>query len=119
MDFLVPVDHKVELNESEKKDKYLHHMWEFKKNVEHESGAFTNYYWCSWYCHERVNKGTTWLGNKGKSGYHPNYYTIKIGQNTEKSPGLGETCRHSNFSEKPSANADMKNSQGVKCVSCP
>ena len=27
------------------------------------------------------------LVNNGTSGDHPNYYTIEIGQNTEKSPG--------------------------------
>ena len=27
--------------------------------------------------------------------------------------GLEETCCHSNFSERPSADADVKNSQGV------
>ena len=27
------------------------------------------------------------FGNKRKSGDHPNYSIIKIGQNTEKSPG--------------------------------
>ena len=32
------------------------------------------------------------------------------GQNPEECWGLEETCCHSNFREKPSANADVKNS---------
>ena len=32
-------------------------------------------------------KGTGGLGNKRKSGDHPNYCIIEIVQNTEKSPG--------------------------------
>ena len=42
---------------------------------------------------------------------HPNYSIIENGQNTEKSPGnLRRTSSHSNSSERPSANADVKNS---------
>ena len=34
-----------------------------------------------------IFKGTGRLGNKRTSGDHPDYGIIKIGQNTEKSPG--------------------------------
>ena len=34
-----------------------------------------------------IDNGTGELGNKKTSGNHPNYSMIKIGQNTEKSPG--------------------------------
>ena len=55
-----------------------------------------------------LGKVTKWLikglGNKRTSGDHPDYCIIEIGQNT---------CCHSNSSEKPPANADVKNSQGV------
>ena len=37
--------------------------------------------------HQRIIKGTGGLGNKRKSGDHPNYYIIENGQNTEKSLG--------------------------------
>ena len=53
---------------------------------EHEGDDYTNCHWCSWYSHERTIKGTGGLGNKRMSGDHPNYYIIKISQNTEKSP---------------------------------
>ena len=58
-------------------------------------------------------KGPEDLEVGGTSGDHPNYRIIENGQNTEKSPGdLRETCCYSNSSERPSANADVKNSKG-------
>ena len=49
------------------------------------------------------------------TGDDSNNSFVEISQNTEKSPGhlmrLEENCTHSNSSEKPSANAGMKNSQ--------
>ena len=55
--------------------------------MEHESDVYTNYNWCSWYSHQRINKGTGGLGNKRTSGDHLNYCIIEIGLNTEKGPG--------------------------------
>ena len=50
---------------------------------------------------------------KSTSGDHSNHCIIEIGQNTEKSTGdlrrLEETCCLSKSSEKPSANAGVKN----------
>ena len=61
-----------------------------------------------------IIKGTGGLGTERMSGDHPNYYISEVGQNTKKDTWrLEVTCRHSNFSEKSSANADVKNSQGV------
>ena len=34
-----------------------------------------------------IGIGTGGLGNKRTSGDYPNYFIIKIGQNTERSPG--------------------------------
>ena len=56
-----------------------------EKTVEHESDVYTNYNWCSWYNYQRINKRTGGLGNK--SGNHPHYCIIEIGQNTERRPG--------------------------------
>ena len=57
------------------------------------------------------------IGNKRTSGDHPNYSFDEIGQNTGTSPRdmrrLEETCCHSNSCERPSANTDVKSSQGV------
>ena len=83
MDFAVPADHRVKLKASEKKINTLLGSW---KTVEHKSNVYTNYNWCFWYSHRRIIKGTGGLGNKRTSRDHPNYYTIEIGQNTEKSP---------------------------------
>ena len=40
--FAVSVDHKINLKESEKKDKYLDLARELKKNIEHEGDNYTN-----------------------------------------------------------------------------
>ena len=45
------------------------------------------------------------------SGDYPIYYTIDIGQNTEKSPENLRSCCHSDSSERLSANVGVKNSQ--------
>ena len=46
LDFAVPEDHRVNLKEGEKKDKYLDLARELKKTVEHESNDCANYDWC-------------------------------------------------------------------------
>ena len=52
-------------------------------------------------------------GNNGTGGECLNYSIVEIGQNTEKSPG--DLRRFAvTQTEKPSANAQVKNSQGVK-----
>ena len=55
--------------------------------MEHESDGDTNFNCYSWYNHQIIVSGTGGLGNKRTSGDHPNYFIIKIGQNTEKSHG--------------------------------
>ena len=105
MDFAVPADYSVKLKECEKKNKYPDLAWELKKNC----GTWKCYWW-SWY--QKIGKETGELGNKRTSRDHPNYSIIKISLKTKKSPGeYEETCYHSNSSEKPSANAGVKNSQ--------
>ena len=87
VDFAVPVDHRIELKENEKKDRYIEHTRELKKTVEHESDNYTscNRYFC--YSHQKIIKGTRGLGNNRTNVDHPNYYIIENSQNTEKSPG--------------------------------
>ena len=79
-------DYRKKLKESEKKDKYLDLTRKQKKTEEHKSDVYTNYNWCSWYSHQRTNKGTKGLGNKRMSRDHLNYCIIEISQNTGKSP---------------------------------
>ena len=59
-----------------------------------------------------MDKRTRGLENNVTSGDHPNYCIIEIDENTEKkSWRLEETWYHSNSSERPSANIDVKNSR--------
>ena len=61
-----------------------------------------------------IGTRTGGLGNKRTSRDHPNYSIIEIGQNTEKSPGdLKRLAVTQTLVKKPSANADVKNSEGV------
>ena len=46
VDFAVPADHRINLKESEKKDKYLDLARELKKTMEHESNDCANCDWC-------------------------------------------------------------------------
>ena len=54
--------------------------------MKHESDDDTNCNRCVWYNPLRIGKGTGKLGNKRTSGDHLKYSTVKIGQNTKKSP---------------------------------
>ena len=55
--------------------------------MEHESNGDTNRNWCTRYSHQRIGRRNGGLGDKRMSGDHSNDSIIKIGQNTEKSPG--------------------------------
>ena len=59
-----------------------------------------------------IGKGT---GNQKTNGDYPDYSIVKIGQNTEKSPG---DMSHSNFSGIPSAivGVKKKNSQRSEII---
>ena len=54
--------------------------------MEHEGDNYANDKWCFWYSHQKIIKGTGWLGNKTTGGDSPNYYIIENDQNPEKSP---------------------------------
>ena len=87
VDFVVLDDHRVKLKENEKRDKYRDLARELKKIVKHEKSGNPNHNWCSWYSHQRIDARTGRLRNKRTSGDHPNYYIIKISQNTEEIHG--------------------------------
>ena len=61
--------------------------------MEHESDRDTNCNSLASYRHHRIVTGTGGFGNKMTSGDHPNDSIIKIGQNTEKSPGVKNSYR--------------------------
>ena len=58
-----------------------------------------------------IIKGAGGLGSWRTDRDYPTDSIAEDGQNTETR--LKETCCHSNSSEKPSANTDVKNSKGV------
>ena len=80
--------------------------------MEHESDGFTDCNRCSWYSHQRIIKRTG--GHDRTSEDYPNYSIVKIGQNTEKSPGDLRRLAVSQtpVKDQPSGNTDMKNSHG-------
>ena len=87
VDFTVLADHRVNLKESKKREKYLELARELKMTMEHEDDGDTKCNWRARYSHQRIGRGTEGLGNKGTIGDHPNYSMVEIGQNTERSPG--------------------------------
>ena len=87
VDLAVLTDQRVKLKESKKIDQYLDLATELKKIMEHEDDSATDYNWCTWNNPQRIGKRTGRLGNKRTNRDHPEYSIIKIGQNTEKSPG--------------------------------
>ena len=64
VDFAVPADHRIKLNEIEKKDKYIDLARELKKKqtMEHEGDNYTNWDWYILYSNWRTIKGTKGLG---------------------------------------------------------
>ena len=71
----------------QKRDEYLDLAREPEKTMKHENDGKTNCNRFARYSHPRIDKVTGGIGNKNTSGDHPNNSSIKIDQNTEKSPG--------------------------------
>ena len=107
VDFAVLADHRIKLKECEKKDTYLNLARELKKLwnvlvtiIPIVIGAF-----------ETVTKGTgrTWkLADEERPSKLLHYW--KQPEYWEESGRLEKTCCHSNSSERPLVNADVKNS---------
>ena len=55
--------------------------------MEHEGDGDTSCGWCTWNDPQRIGRETGRFGNKRTSGDRPEYSIIKIGQESEKSPG--------------------------------
>ena len=107
VDFAAPANHRIKLKECEKRDKYLDLARELKKLwnmavtiIPIVIGAFGT-----------VTKGLLkiWkLVAEWRSSKQQHYW--KQPEYWEESWRFGETCCHSISSERPSANADVKNS---------
>ena len=69
VDFAIPTDNRVKINESEKIGKYLNLARERKKNktVRHEGDGDTNCSWCTWNGLQRIRKETRRTGNQRKT----------------------------------------------------
>ena len=86
MDFAVPADQWVKLKEIKKRDKYLD-LAKDLKTMGHEDDADTDCNWCARNKPRSIRKGTGSVVNKRTSGDHPDDSIIKIGHNTDESPG--------------------------------
>ena len=99
MDFAFLGDHRVKLKKKQKKntkkqkqktkqkiDKYLDFARELK-TMKHKMTVIPIVIGALGAVTKGLVKGLEELGNKRTSGDHPNYSIIKIGKNTEKSPG--------------------------------
>ena len=88
VNFVVPADHRAKLKESEKKDKYLDFIRELKK---------------PWHLKVTIISIVIFSVIKGLvQGLEDLEITLE------------ETCCHSNSRERPSTNADVKKSSGIK-----
>ena len=79
MDFAVSADHRINLKEGKKSDKYLDLARVQKKTVEHGSDDDTKCNWCARYSSQMISTGIGGLENKRTSGDHKNYSIVEIG----------------------------------------
>ena len=84
MNFTVPIDHRVKIKENEKRDKYLRtkkRLWHMKVMVRPIIiGVLRT-------IPKSLVKGVRRIGNRRMNHDDPDYSTVEISQNTEKSPG--------------------------------
>ena len=78
--------------------------------MEHEGDNYTNHDWCFWYSHQRIIKGTGGLEVGEWVEIIQTTTLLRTGRILRR---VQKTCCHSNFSERPSAKTDVKNSQGI------
>ena len=108
VDFAVLADHRIKLKESEMKDKYLDLYSKLKKKLWNMKVTFIPIVIDALGTVTKgLIKGQEDLKIRGR------VEIIQITEYWEEYWRLEETCCHSNSSEKPSTNADMKNSQEV------
>ena len=82
--------------------------------MEYRGDGDTNCNWCTWNDLQKLEKRSGKVENLRRSWDYPNYGIVQIGQKTEKNPGdLKKLVWHSDSSERPPRNTDVKNSQWV------
>ena len=110
MDFAILADHRGKIKESEKRVKYLDLARKLKMLLNMRVTVILIIIGILGMVPKSLKKGLEVLVIKDNSR-PSNYNFIKIGQKNENSSGeLRGTCHYSNSNERPSANADMKNS---------
>ena len=87
MDFAVQADHKKNIKENEKRDKYMDSSRELKKLLNMNVTVIPIVIGALGMISKGLVKKTEGVWNRKKSRDHPNYSIVKVGQNTEKSPG--------------------------------
>ena len=108
--FAVSADHRINLKESEKKDKYLNLARELKKLWNMKVTIVPIVIGALGTITKGLLKG---LGDLEVGGRVETIQTTALLRTARILRGVLETCHHSNSSEKPSANTDVKNSKGV------
>ena len=107
--FTVLTHNRMKIKESEKRDKYLDLARELKKTMKRDRDGETICGWYTWDNPLKTGTETRRLRNQRTNRDHPDYCIVKIWR-------LKETCCQSISSEKPSANAGVKNSQKSKTI---
>ena len=79
--------------------------------MEHEGDNYTNCDWCFCYSHQRIIK-ETWMQEGEWRPFKQQHLWDRL-EYWAESWRIVKTCFHLNFSERPSAKTDVKNSQGV------
>ena len=108
VDFAVPDDHRIKLKECEKKDKYLDLARELKKLWNMQATIIPIVIGVFGTLTKGLLKGLEDLEDGGRVETIQNYWERP--EYEEESWRLEETCYHSDSSEKPLANVDVKSS---------
>ena len=108
VDFAVPVDHRINLKESEKKDKYLDLARELKKLRNMKVTIVLIVIGALGTITKGLLKGLEDLEVGGRVETK-RQHCWEQPESWDESWKLEETCCHSDSSEKPSANTDVKN----------
>ena len=110
VDFAVPGDHRIKLKECEKKDKYLDITWELKRLWNMKVTIATIVIGAFGTITKGLLNGLEDLEVGGRVDTIKLLHYWERPEYWEESWRLEETCCYSNSSERPSANADVKNS---------
>ena len=116
MDFTVPVDHRVKLKESKKKDEYLDFARKLKKPWNMKATIIPIVIGALGKVTKGLIQGLEDLEIIGRVETFQTTALLRSARILRRVLEIEETCCHSNSSERPSANADAKNSHGVSSI---